>query len=59
MRARHLAAAVAAGAIRGKVGAGYAPSVPLTGSPEDLQKIFETDLNRWRKVITDAKLQQQ
>lgn len=31
---------------------------PLTGSPEDLQKIFETDLNRWRKVITEANLQQ-
>jgi tripartite-type tricarboxylate transporter receptor subunit TctC len=30
---------------------------PLTGSPEDLQKIFESDLNRWRKVIADAKLQ--
>jgi tripartite-type tricarboxylate transporter receptor subunit TctC len=32
---------------------------PLTGSPEDLQKIFETDLNRWRKVIADANLQPQ
>jgi tripartite-type tricarboxylate transporter receptor subunit TctC len=32
---------------------------PLTGSPEDLQKIFESDLNRWRKVIADANLQPQ
>ncbi|HYI28739.1 MAG TPA: tripartite tricarboxylate transporter substrate-binding protein, partial [Bradyrhizobium sp.] len=32
---------------------------PLTGSPEDLQKIFETDLNRWRKVIADANIQPQ
>ena len=32
---------------------------PLTGTPEDLQKIYETDLNRWRKVITDANIQPQ
>ena len=32
---------------------------PLTGSPDDLQKIFETDLNRWRKVIADANIQPQ
>ena len=32
---------------------------PLTGTPEDLQKIFETDLNRWRKVIADANIQPQ
>jgi tripartite-type tricarboxylate transporter receptor subunit TctC len=32
---------------------------PLSGSPEDLQKIFESDLNRWRKVIADANLQPQ
>ena len=32
---------------------------PLTGSPEDLQKIFESDLNRWRKVIADANIQPQ
>lgn len=29
---------------------------PMLGSPEDLQKVFESDLNRWRKVISDAKL---
>jgi tripartite-type tricarboxylate transporter receptor subunit TctC len=32
---------------------------PLTGTPDDLQKIFETDLNRWRKVIADANIQPQ
>ena len=32
---------------------------PLTGSPEDLQRIFETDLARWRKVIADANIQPQ
>ncbi len=32
---------------------------PLQGSPEDLQKIFETDLNRWRKVIANANIQPQ
>jgi tripartite-type tricarboxylate transporter receptor subunit TctC len=32
---------------------------PMLGSPDDLQKIFETDLNRWRKVIADANLQPQ
>jgi tripartite-type tricarboxylate transporter receptor subunit TctC len=30
---------------------------PMLGSPEDLQKVFDTDLNRWRKVIADANLQ--
>jgi len=29
---------------------------PMLGSPEDLQKVFDSDLNRWRKVISDAKL---
>ena len=28
-------------------------------TPEDLQKIFETDLNRWRKVIVEANIQPQ
>ena len=32
---------------------------PLTGTPDDLQKIFETDLNRWRKVIAEANIQPQ
>ncbi len=32
---------------------------PLTGSPEDLQNIFQSDLERWRQVITDAKIQPQ
>ena len=32
---------------------------PLTGTPDDLQKIFETDLNRWRKVIADANIHPQ
>jgi tripartite-type tricarboxylate transporter receptor subunit TctC len=32
---------------------------PVTSTPEELQNIYETDLARWRKVIADAKLQQQ
>ena len=28
-----------------------------TGTPEDLQKIYEADVALWRKVITDAKIQ--
>jgi tripartite-type tricarboxylate transporter receptor subunit TctC len=32
---------------------------PGTSTPEELQKIYETDLERWRKVIADAKLQPQ
>jgi tripartite-type tricarboxylate transporter receptor subunit TctC len=32
---------------------------PLTGTPEDLQKIFQSDLERWRQVISDAKIQPQ
>ena len=28
-----------------------------TGTPEDLQKIYETDVAMWRKIITDAKIQ--
>ena len=32
---------------------------PLTGTPDDLQRIFETDLNRWRKVIADANIHPQ
>ena len=30
-----------------------------TGTPEDLQKIYEADVALWRKVITDAKIQPQ
>ena len=32
---------------------------PLSGTPEDLQKIYDTDLARWRKVIADANIQPQ
>ncbi len=32
---------------------------PLSGTPEDLQKIYETDMARWRKVISDANIQPQ
>jgi len=31
---------------------------PVTSTPEELEKIYQDDLVRWRKVITDAKLQQ-
>ena len=30
---------------------------PRTGTPEDLQKIYETDVTVWRKIITEAKIQ--
>jgi tripartite-type tricarboxylate transporter receptor subunit TctC len=30
---------------------------PMLGTPDELQKIFETDLARWRKVISDAKIE--
>ena len=29
---------------------------PRTGTPEDLQKIYETDVAMWRQIITDAKI---
>ena len=32
---------------------------PRTGTPEDLQKIYEDDVALWRQVITDAKIQPQ
>ena len=32
---------------------------PVTSTPEELQKIYQADLVRWRKVIADAKLGQQ
>jgi tripartite-type tricarboxylate transporter receptor subunit TctC len=32
---------------------------PLSGTPDDLQKIYETDMARWRKVIGDANIQPQ
>jgi tripartite-type tricarboxylate transporter receptor subunit TctC len=30
---------------------------PRTGTPEDLQRIYETDVPMWRRIITDAKIQ--
>jgi tripartite-type tricarboxylate transporter receptor subunit TctC len=30
---------------------------PRTGTPEDLQKMYETDVSVWRRIITDAKIQ--
>jgi tripartite-type tricarboxylate transporter receptor subunit TctC len=30
---------------------------PRTGTPEDLQRIYETDVAMWRRIITDAKIQ--
>jgi hypothetical protein len=30
---------------------------PRTGTPEDLQKIYDTDVAMWRQIITDAKIQ--
>src|SRR5215207_7058226 len=30
---------------------------PRTGTPEDLQRIYETDVTMWRRIITDAKIQ--
>ena len=30
---------------------------PRTGSPDDLQKIYETDQVMWRRIITEAKIQ--
>lgn len=30
---------------------------PRTGTPEDLQKIYETDVAMWRQIIIDAKIQ--
>ncbi len=30
---------------------------PRTGTPEDLQKIYETDVAMWRKIITEANIQ--
>ena len=32
---------------------------PRTGTPEDLQRIYETDVALWRQVINDAKIQPQ
>ena len=31
--------------------------VPRTGTPADLQKIYDEDVAIWRKIITDAKIQ--
>jgi tripartite-type tricarboxylate transporter receptor subunit TctC len=31
--------------------------VPRTGTPDDLQKIYETDVAMWRRIITDANIQ--
>jgi tripartite-type tricarboxylate transporter receptor subunit TctC len=30
---------------------------PRTGTPEELQKIYETDVAMWRRIITEAKIQ--
>ena len=30
---------------------------PRTGAPEDLRKIYETDVTVWRNIITEAKIQ--
>ena len=30
---------------------------PRTGTPEDLQRIYEGDVAVWRKIITDANIQ--
>ena len=30
---------------------------PRTGTPEDLQKMYETDVTVWRRIITEAKIQ--
>lgn len=30
---------------------------PRTGTPEDLQKIYDEDVVVWRKIITEAKIQ--
>ena len=30
---------------------------PHTGTPEDLQKMYETDVAMWRRIITEAKIQ--
>ena len=30
---------------------------PRTGTPEELQKIYETDVRCWRNIITEAKIQ--
>jgi tripartite-type tricarboxylate transporter receptor subunit TctC len=30
---------------------------PRTGTPEDLQRIYEIDVTMWRRIITDAKIQ--
>ena len=30
---------------------------PRTGTPEDLQKMYETDVTMWRRIITEAKIQ--
>ena len=30
---------------------------PRLGTPEDLQKIYDTDVAMWRRVITEAKIQ--
>jgi tripartite-type tricarboxylate transporter receptor subunit TctC len=30
--------------------------IPQTGTPQDLQKVYEEDVVRWRQIITDAKV---
>ena len=31
--------------------------LPRTGTPEDLQKIYDTDVSVWRSIIAEAKIQ--
>jgi hypothetical protein len=30
---------------------------PRTGTPDELQKMYETDVTMWRRIITEAKIQ--
>jgi tripartite-type tricarboxylate transporter receptor subunit TctC len=30
---------------------------PRTGTPEDLQKMYEADVTVWRRIITEAKIE--
>jgi tripartite-type tricarboxylate transporter receptor subunit TctC len=30
---------------------------PRTGTPEELQKMYDSDVTMWRRIITEAKIQ--
>ena len=30
---------------------------PRTGTPDDLQKMYDADVTMWRRIITEAKIQ--